>query len=143
MSKKIVLKTAKNSGDVSAFIGGIKDVERRKDTEKVLAIMKRVTKKSPAMWGDSIVGFGSYVYHRSNGDEGIFFATGLSPRKSALTIYIMPGYAEYGTLLKRLGPHKKGASCLYIKHLKDIDIKVLEVLIERGFRDLRRTHKVS
>ena len=142
MAKKAELKTKKSARNVSAFLDSIEESERREDAKKVLSIMKRVTKKAPVMWADSMVGFGSYTYYRSNGEEGEYFATGFSPRKQALTIYIMPGYQNYEALLKKLGPHSKGASCLYIKHLKDIDLKVLEELIKRGLADLKKTHAV-
>lgn len=143
MPKEVKLKTKKNTGGASQFINSIEDAEKRSDAKKVLVLMKQVTKKPAVMWGDSIVGFGSYTYYRSNGDEGTFLATGFSPRKQALTIYIMPGYKDYSQLLKKLGPHTTGASCLCIKHLKDVDLKILGTLIKKGLEDLKKTHKVA
>lgn len=95
------------------------------------------------MWGPSIVGFGSYVYHRSNGVRGEFMATGFSPRKSGPVLYIMPGYKDYSDLLNKLGKHKLGKSCLYLKSVADVDQKVLEKLIKCGLKDLKKTHQTS
>ena len=81
------------------------------------------------MWGPSIVGFGEYHYRYESGREGDFLITGFSPRKKALTIYIMPGFARYDALMARLGKFKTGRSCLYINKLDDVDLSVLEELI--------------
>ncbi len=99
--------------------------------------MIEVTGEKPAMWGTSIVGFGDYHYKYESGREGDFFITGFSPRKQNLTIYIMPGYRDYGSLMKKLGPHKLGRSCLYIRHLDDIHIPTLKKLIARGYTDMK------
>ncbi len=95
------------------------------------------------MWGSSIIGFGEYHYTYPSGQTGDWMATGFSPRKNALTIYIMPGYADYGALLKKLGPHKLGKSCLYIKRLSDIDTTILEKLVKRGITDLKKKYPVK
>lgn len=81
------------------------------------------------MWGPSIVGFGEYRYKYESGREGDFLITGFSPRKSALTIYIMPGFARYEALMDKLGKHRTGKSCLYINRLDDVDLSVLEELV--------------
>ncbi len=91
------------------------------------------------MWGPSIVGYGRYHYRYKSGREGDFLATGFSPRKTALSIYIMPGYADFGDILSRLGKHKTGKSCLYVNKLADIDPEVLSELIRAGLADLE-TH---
>lgn len=143
MPKKIDLKTKENTGSVRAYIDSIPDAGRRRDAKAVLLLMKKVTGKPAKMWGSSIVGFGSYEYKRSNGDYGEFMATGFSARKNALTIYIMPGYQNYAALLAKLGPHKLGKSCLYLKSLEKIDMKVLEKLICQGLTDLQKMHTVS
>ena len=88
------------------------------------------------MWGPSIVGYGRYHYVYKSGREGDYLATGFSPRKSALSIYIMPGYADFGEILARLGKHKTGKSCLYVNKLADIDLDVLAELIRAGLTDL-------
>lgn len=143
MPKKIELKTKENAGSVREYIDSISDVNRKKDAKVVLALLKKVTGAKAKMWGASIVGFGSYAYKRSNGDYGEFLATGFSVRKTALTLYIMPGYENYRTLLAQLGPHTLGKSCLYLKSLDSVDITVLETLVRRGLADLQKTHKVT
>jgi hypothetical protein len=95
------------------------------------------------MWGPTMVGYGQYHYRYASGREGDFLATGFSPRKANLSIYIMPGYQDYGAILKRLGKHKTGKSCLYINTLGDVDIDVLEDLIRAGLKDLGEIHEVT
>jgi hypothetical protein len=90
------------------------------------------------MWGKSIVGFGKYHYRYPSGREGDFFVTGFSPRKGALTLYVMPGLTAYTSLLAGLGKYKTGKSCLYIKRLADVDRSVLEKLVARGVADMKR-----
>lgn len=140
---KYELKTKKNAGSVSVYVASITDETQRKDAEKLLAVFKKVTKRQPKMWGSSIVGFGEYHYAYPSGQEGDWMATGFSMRKSGPTIYIMPGYQDYGALMKKLGPHKLGKSCLYLKRLDDIDVKVLEKLIAAGLTDLKKKYPVT
>ena len=90
--------------------------------------------------GGSIVGFGEYKYKRSTGSEFSFLRIGMSPRKTSLVIYILPGYSDYSKLLKKLGPYKKGKSCLYIKRLSDIDIEVLKKIIKRGWGEMNEKY---
>ena len=92
--------------------------------------MKEVTGSRPKMWGDSIVGFGSCHYKYASGREGDWFVAGFSPRKANLTLYIMAGFSRYKELLAKLGRHKTGKSCLYIKRLADIDLAILRQLVE-------------
>ena len=124
------LKTRRNDGDVEAFLNSVEDEKRRKDAFAVLDLMKRVTGEEPEMWGASIVGFGSYHYRYESGREGDWFTAGFSPRKQALTLYIMSGTSKHEELFARLGTYTTGKSCLYIKELEDIDLDVLEKLIE-------------
>lgn len=134
------IKTIPTSKSVSKFLDSIEPVERREDCFAIQNLMKSITGKMPVMWGDSIVGFGNYHYKYDSGHEGDFFRTGFSPRKAALTVYIMPGYQNYGKLLERLGKHKTGKSCLYIKKLSDIDMKILKELIRQGLSDLEKIY---
>lgn len=131
------LKTKMNSGDVDAFLAGIADTKRREDCLTVLKLMKQVTKEKPKMWGESIVGFGEYHYKYATGREGDWFITGFSPRKLALTLYIMAGFTRYDGLLSRLGKYKCGKSCLYVKKLEDIDLDVLRELVEASVAHMR------
>ncbi len=92
------------------------------------------------MWGDSIVGFGSYHYRYASGREGDWFLTGFAPRKRELTVYIMPGFSQYGELMAVLGRHRTGKSCLYLRRLDDIEMAVLRDLIERSVDFMRKTY---
>lgn len=128
------LKTKKTSASVTKFLNGIQDEKRRKDCFTILEIMQRISRAKPKMWGESIIGFGSYRYKYESGREGEWFLTGLSPRKQALTLYIMSGFSRYDDLLKKLGKFKTGKACLYIKRLEDIHMPTLTELIARSVR---------
>ena len=101
------------------------------------------TRKHAKMWGASIVGFGSYHYKYDSGRKGDFLITGLSPRKQALTVYIMPGFARFESLMKRLGKYKTGKSCLYIKRLSDVDEKTLKRLIVDSVKYMQKKYKTK
>jgi hypothetical protein len=125
------LKTKETAQSVSAFLDRIADKGRREDCLTLVDIMRDVTQEEPKMWGNSIVGFGRYHYKYESGREGDWMVTGFSPRKSDLTLYLMPGFEPFPDLMKRLGKYKTGKSCLYIKKLADVDRDVLEKLITR------------
>ena len=129
-------KTKATGADVDAFLDGVDPEEKRADAKRLNAIFREVTGFEPVMWGPSIVGYGRYHYVYKTGREGDFLATGFSPRKNNLSIYIMPGYSDYSSILARLGKHKTGASCLYINKLDDINLDVLADLIKAGLTDL-------
>ena len=131
-------KTQPTSGSVTDFLNKVSDKVRRDDCFAVLDIMKRVTGEEPTMWGPAIVGFGRYRYKYESGREGEWMITGFSPRKSDLTLYIMHGFDEAGSLMERLGKYKTGKSCLYIKKLEDIDVAVLRKLVEQSVRKMAR-----
>jgi len=133
------LKTQPTTKSVKDFIDGIADERRRRDCRTVMKIMKRVTQAAPKMWGSSIVGYGSYYYRYASGREGEWFTAGFSPRAQSLTLYIMSGFRQYASLLKKLGKHTTGKSCLYVKRLDDIDLEVLEELVERSVRHVERS----
>lgn len=126
------LKTKPHDGDIESFLESVENDTRREDAFEILALMKRVTGEEPRMWGPSIVGFGSYHYRYESGREGDWFVAGFSPRKQALTLYIMSGFAEHDALLEKLGKHTTGRSCLYVKKLADVDMEVLEELVRRS-----------
>ena len=88
-------------------------------------LMREITGKAPKMWGPSIVGYGDYHYRYASGREGDWLLTGFSPRKQSMTLYIMSGFDGYEDLLGRLGKHRTGKSCLYLKSLDSIDRDVL------------------
>ena len=125
------LKTKPNRADVGKFIDSIADAGKRRDSRALLAMMQEITGAKPRMWGASIVGFGTYHYRYASGREGDWFVTGFSPRKQALTVYLMCDVSTQQPLLDKLGKYKIGKSCLYIKKLADIDEAVLRQLIAR------------
>ena len=127
------LKTKKNDADVNAFLDSITDLKRRDDCRVVVKLMTDVTGKRPMMWGTSIIGFGSYHYKYASGREGDWMATGVSPRKQSLTLYVMTGFPGHAALMKKLGTYTTGKSCLYIKKLEDVDTGVLRELIRESF----------
>lgn len=126
-------KTRPNNKSVSAFLDSIEGEEKRKDSHTLLRLFKSITHEPAIMWGESIIGFGSYHYKYDSGREGDMCITGFSPRKSNFSIYILSGFSNYPELLKRLGPHKTGKVCLYIKRLSNIDMDVLSQLIESSY----------
>lgn len=134
-------KTRASVASVTEFINSIEDGQKRADARKVAAIMRRVTGKRAKMWGSSIVGYGTYHYKYESGREGDFMITGFSPRKQALTVYIVAGFRRFDTLMGKLGKYKTGKSCLYIKRLSDVDEKVLEKLIDRSVKYMRKNYK--
>lgn len=135
------LKTKQTKESVEKFLNNIADDQRRKDCFQLLEIMKAATKAEPAMWGTSIVGFGRYEYAYKSGRALEWFLTGFSPRKQDLTLYIMGGVERYPSLMNKLGKHKTGKSCLYIKKLEDVDIPTLKQLIKQSLADLAATRK--
>jgi len=134
------LKTQKNAADVEAFLAGVANDRRREDAAVVAALMAEVTGHPPAMWGKSIVGFGSYHYKYASGREADWMATGFSPRKAKLVLYIMSGFSEYDDLLGKLGKYKTGKSCLYINKLADVDLDVLRELIGKSYAYMKATY---
>jgi len=135
------LKTKLNKASVEKFLNSVKDNQKREDSFKILEIMKKITKEEPKMWGPSIVGFGSYHYKYASGHEGDMCIAGFSPRKESLTIYILPGFDKYDSLMKKLGKYKTGKSCLYIKKLEDVDTKILEKFILSSFNYMKEKYK--
>jgi hypothetical protein len=134
------LKTKKNRASVQQFLASVDDEKRRKDARVVLKLMREITGEKPAMWGASIVGFGSYHYRYESGREGDWMLTGFSPRKQALTLYIMGGFDRHDGLMSKLGRYKTGKSCLYVKNLEDIDLEVLRELVAESVAYMRRTY---
>lgn len=136
-------KTQPHDLNPRAFLATVEPVRRREDGLVLLDLFQQVTGFQPTMWGPSIVGYGRYHYRYQTGREGDFLATGFSPRKANLSIYIMPGYQDYSEILGRLGKHKLGKSCLYVNKLADIDLEVLAELIRSGLQDLDRIWPVQ
>lgn len=137
------LKTQQNDASVDDFLKSVDSDDRQNDCIALLSMMTRITQKVPKMWGDSIVGFGSYHYKYKSGREGDWFVTGFAPRKKELTVYIMPGFDKYSALMEKLGKYKTGKSCLYIKRLSDVDSTVLEDLITQSISEMEKIYDCS
>lgn len=133
-------KTQPTTASVDAFIGAIAEPQMRADSRAVAAMMAEITGAEARMWGDSIVGFGSYHYLYASGREGDFMEAGFAPRKRALTLYVVAGFADCADLLGRLGKHTTGKSCLYLKRLADVDQAVLRELVARSVAHIRQRH---
>ncbi len=123
------------------FLKNIEHPRRREDGLALLALFNRVTQLKPVMWGTSIVGYGRYHYKYDSDREGDHLMSGFSPRKNALSIYIMPGYRDLSAMLDRLGKHKTGKSCLYINKLDDVELPVLEEIILNGQAYMRKNYQ--
>ena len=130
-------KTAPTKVDPNEFIAAVPDETKRADSEWILQTMQEITGAPPVMWGPSIIGFGTYHYVYASGREGDWMEIGFSPRKANISIYLMSGAEREKTLLAKLGKHKTGKSCLYIKRLSDVDKEVLRELMETSVEKVR------
>ena len=130
-------KTVKTGASVDEFMAAVENKRRKEDGLVLLDMMRDVTGLEPEMWGPSIIGFGSYHYRYESGREGDMPLIGFSPRKSNLSLYIMSGFDEYDDLLGKLGKHRKGASCLYINKLADVDVGVLRELVAQSVEHMK------
>lgn len=133
MQKMTENTTQATDASVEDFIANISP-EKKSDCEQLITILQKITGEAPAMWGPSIIGFGHYHYEYDSGHKGDSARIGFSPRKRELVIYIMPGFESFHALLAKLGKHKTGQSCLYIKRLSDINIKVLTELMAESVK---------
>jgi hypothetical protein len=133
-------KTQPTTQSAEAFLNTVENDKRRQDAFEVLQMMREITGQEPVMWGDSIIGFDQYHYKYASGREGDFLLVGFSPRKTALTLYIMPGFERYDELMQKLGKYKTGKACLYVKKLEDVDREVLEELIRQSVQYMRNKY---
>lgn len=122
-------KTQATGESVSTFLESIQPEQKRDDARVIDALMRRVSGEEPVMWGPSIIGYGRYHYKYDSGREGDMARISFSPRKDALTLYIVDSFPRHQALMGRLGKFKTGKSCLYLKRLADIDMTVLEELM--------------
>ncbi len=132
------LKTQRTNASVAKFINAIEDDQRRKDCKAIAAMMQKATKAKPRMWGPSIIGFGDFAYVNSAKEQHQWFQCGFSPRKQALTLYLMGGYPKDSATAKKLGRFKTGGSCLYIKSLDDVHVPTLRSLIAQSIARVKR-----
>ena len=135
------LKTQRNAASVKAFLAGVSDEKRRKDCLSVSALMTEVTGEEPAMWGKSLVGFGSYHYKYASGQEGDWPLVSFAPRKDSVTVYIGSGLANYKELLTTLGKYKAAGSCLHIRSLDEVHIPTLKKLVRQSVKDMKKIVK--
>ncbi len=130
-------KTQSAPFDRPAWEAGLEPA-RRAEGAALLALFSRATGWEPRLWGGAMVGFGRYAYRYASGRAGDSLATGFAARKAEWSVYIMPGYADHGPILARLGPHRMGKSCLYLRRLDRVDMGALEDLFRAGLADLAR-----
>jgi hypothetical protein len=133
-------KTKATDVSVASYFESISDKARRKDCEALAKLMAKATKHPPKMWGSSIVGFGSYHYKYESGREGDTCLVGFSSRKSDISVYGLNAAPNHEALIGRLGKHKAGKGCLYIRNLSDIDLAVLENLVTDAATAKSRAH---
>ena len=128
-------KTLPSGQSAAEFIAAISGDGRREDAQKLCRLLVEWTREPPAMWGQSIVGFGQYRYRYDSGRQGTAALVGFAPRKAKLVLYLVGGVQDrYPRLPERLGPHKAGKGCVYLKRLDDVDFEVLRALVERTVR---------
>ena len=133
-------KTKPTRMSVATFLASVEDDQRRADCEALSGIMHKITGDPAVMWGPGIVGFGTYHYRYESGREGDWAVTGFAPRKRDISVYLLASGANQADLLSRLGRHKMGKSCLYIRKLSDVDPAVLEQLIADSVAEVKRRH---
>ncbi len=133
-------KTKPTTESVKAFVDAVEDPDRRRDVRTIMKMMKAASGARPKMWGESIIGYGSYTYRYASGLTGDWPLAGLSPRARNITLYIMSGFASYEALLAKLGKHKTGKSCLYFNKLADVDEDVLAELISASINAMKTKH---
>jgi hypothetical protein len=127
-------KTKATEISVDSYIAAVTDDGQRADAEKIKAMMERLSVEPAKMWGPSIIGFGSYHYKYESGREGQMCRIGFSPRKGQTVLYLIDGFESQAELMAKLGKHKTGKSCLYIRRLSDIDEAVLEQLCAESLK---------
>ena len=133
-------KTKPTGASVDEYLASRASPEQLADCKAIVAMCKRVTKQQPKMWGPSMVGYGSYTYTYESGHSGDAFLTGFALRGKELVVYLMAESSEQVDRLARLGRHKMGKSCLYLRRLADVDVTVLEALIAESVAGIRRRY---
>ena len=133
-------KTKPTAVSVASHIAAIANEEQRKDAQRLVVLMRKVTKQEPRMWGPSIVGFGSYHYKYASGHEGDSPLAGFAARGRELVVYIEADFEGRDVLLAQLGEHKTGKVCVYIRRLADVDLMVLEKLVARSLAETKRRY---
>jgi len=138
------LKTQKTKASVAKFVAAVDHDQRKADAKELLKIFKDATGLKPAMWGESIIGYGQYHYQSERStQEGDWPLTGFSPRKTNLSIYIMSGFKGKEKMLEKLGKHKHSVSCLHVNKLSDIDVNVLKKMIVQSVKEMKKSYGVK
>lgn len=133
-------KTKATDVSVDEFLHQVEDEKKREDSYTLIDLMREVTGEEPKMWGPSMVGFGKYHYKYASGHEGDAFLAGFSPRKGAMTLYILAGFEREDDLLSKLGKFTTGKSCLYVKKLSDVNMDVLRELVTESVTHTKETY---
>ena len=133
-------KTQRTDNSVSLFLDQIEPKQKRKDSHALVALMSQITAEKPKLWGTSIIGFGDYHYKYKSGREGDWFLTGFSPRKNALTVYLMCDLSHEGLDFDGLGKYKLSKGCLYFKKIEDVDLNVLTQIIEDSIEIIKKMY---
>ena len=131
-------KTKPTRSSVTAFLNKIKDKQLRDDCFAILEMMQKVSNCNPVMWGSAIIGFGTYHYVSESGREGDWMLIGFSPRKQNISLYLMGGMKKIEVELSKLGKHKTGGGCLYVKSLRDVNVTVLGKIFVKAFKEAQR-----
>jgi hypothetical protein len=131
-------KTHPTKASVTAFLKKIKDQQLRDDCFEIVAMMQKISNCEPVMWGSAIIGFGTFHYISESGREGDWMLIGFSPRKQNISIYLMGGLKLVEDELSKLGKHKIGGGCLYIKSLGDVNVTVLKKVLTIAFKEAKR-----
>jgi hypothetical protein len=138
--RQATAKTLPGAGDVAAFLDALEDPAQRADSAELVAMLEAATGCEPVLWGGAIVGFGQYHYRYDSGHGGVAPRIGFSPRKRELVLYLAPGFEARDALLARLGRHRTGKACLYVKRLADVDRGVLEALVVASVAEMQRRY---
>lgn len=132
-----VAKTKPTDVSVESHIAAIRNEEQRNDAQALVTLMRKVTKQEPRMWGPSIIGFGRYHYKYASGHQGDSALAAFAARGRELVVYLAPAFEGRDALLAKLGEHRTGKVCVYIRRLADVDLKVLESLVARSVADTK------
>jgi len=127
-------QTVPTGDDVTAFVESIADETRRAEARLLIEVMQDVTGQQPAMWGSSIVGFGSQHLTYASGRDLDYFRIGFAPRKAQTVLYPAGGFENYQDILPQLGKYSTGKGCLYLKKVADADPAALRELVDRSYR---------
>ena len=131
-------KTKPTKVSAAKYIDALEDPQQKKDCKLLVKMMRAATGERAVMWGPSIVGFGTYHYKYASGREGDFLIVGFAPRKNQISVYLTCDIQKMAPLLEKLGKHKTGKGCLYIKRLADVDLDVLNEMIELGIEEVEQ-----